>query len=104
MKTQVKNNSVLKMKNKCDNVARVLKALAHPKRLIILCSLSEGEKTVGDIEKSCNASQSSVSQFLNRMRLEGLVHSEKRAQFVYYKIQDKQVKLIIRSLYKIFCK
>ena len=104
MKTQAENNVSLEMRNKCVDVSRILKALAHPQRLMILCYLSDGEKTVGEIEQSCNASQSAVSQFLNRMRLEGLVQSEKRAQFVYYEIKDHQVKQLIKSFYKIFCK
>ena len=104
MKTQDDNDISLNMRNKCDNVSRILKALAHPQRLMILCYLSDGEKTVGEIQQACDASQSAVSQFLNRMRLEGLVQSEKRAQFVYYKIQDPQVRQLIKSLYKIFCK
>ncbi len=104
MKSQQENELSLEMGNKCENVSRILKALAHPQRLMILCYLANGEKTVGEIEQACNASQSAVSQFLNRMRLEGLVQSEKRAQFVYYEIKDPQVKQLIRSLYKIFCK
>ncbi len=104
MKTQAENNISLDMRNNCENVSRILKAVAHPQRLMILCYLSDGEKTVGGIEQACNASQSAVSQFLNRMRLEGLVHSEKRAQFVYYEIKDSQVKQLIKALYKIFCK
>ena len=101
---QAENNISLDMGNKCVDVSRILKALAHPHRLMILCYLSDGEKTVGEIEQACDASQSAVSQFLNRMRLEGLVHFEKRAQFVYYQIKDPQVKLLIKSLYNIFCK
>ena len=104
MKMQLENDLSLNMRNKCDSVSRILKALAHPQRLMILCYLSDGKKTVGEIEQACEASQSAVSQFLNRMRLEGLVHSEKRAQFVYYEIKDPQVKQLIKSLYKIFCK
>lgn len=104
MKTQDENKIGLEMRNQCVNVSRILKALAHPQRLMILCFLSDGEKTVGEIEQACDASQSAVSQFLNRMRLEGLVQSEKRAQFVYYEIKDPQVKQLIKSLYKIFCK
>ncbi len=91
------------MKKKCGEVAGVLKALAHPQRLIILCHLAEGEKTVTELEQVCEASQSSVSQFLNRMRLEGLIDSDKRGQFVFYKIHDPQLKQLIKSLYKIFC-
>ncbi|MBC7458298.1 MAG: winged helix-turn-helix transcriptional regulator [Bdellovibrionaceae bacterium] len=104
MKTPAKNSLSLDMRNNCVDVSRILKALAHPQRLMILCYLSDGKKTVGEIEQACDASQSAVSQFLNRMRLEGLVQSEKQAQFVYYEIKDPQVKQLIRSLYKIFCK
>ena len=99
MKSKIAKN----MKQKCDAVARVLKALAHPQRLLILCTLASGEKTVGEIEKACDASQSAVSQFLNRMRLEGLVSSEKRGSFVYCKIADPQVNQLIQSLYEIYC-
>ena len=104
MKAQQISYMSLDMRNKCDHVSRILKALAHPQRLMILCYLADGEKTVGEIEQACSASQSAVSQFLNRMRLEGLVQSEKRAQFVYYEIKDPQVRQLIKSLYKIFCK
>ena len=91
------------MKRQANTVSKVLKALAHPQRLMILCALAAGEKTVGEIEQVCDASQSSVSQFLNRMRLEGLVSSEKRGAFVYCKIADKKIEQLIRSLYRIFC-
>ncbi len=103
MKKQAQSKIEKNMRQKCDLVARILKALAHPQRLLILCTLTAGEKTVGQIEKSCEASQSAVSQFLNRMRLEGLVNSEKRGSFVYYKITDPKVNKLIQSLYKIYC-
>ena len=104
MKTQEKTDFQNNMRNKCESVSRTLKALAHPQRLLILCTLAEGEKTVGEIEDACDASQSAVSQFLNRMRLEGLVSSEKRGLFVYYKITEPKVDQLIKSLYKIYCK
>lgn len=92
------------MKQQCETVSSVLKALAHPQRLLILCTLASGEKTVSEIEQACDASQSAVSQFLNRMRLEGLVNSEKRGTFVYYEIADPKLHELIQSLYKIYCK
>ncbi len=104
MNAQAKLQIEKNMKQKCNSVARVLKALAHPQRLLILCTLASGEKTVGDIEAACKASQSAVSQFLNRMRLEGLVSADKRGSFVYYEIVDPQVNQLIQSLYKIYCK
>ena len=103
MQKQVQIKIEKNMRQKCDDVSRVLKALAHPQRLMILCALAAGEKTVGEIEEACKASQSAVSQFLNRMRLEGLVSFEKRGSFVYYKIADPQVSRLILSLYKIYC-
>lgn len=103
MIAQAKNRIPSEMKNNCDNVSRILKALAHPQRLMILCVLAAGESTVGEIEQACDASQSAVSQFLNRMRLEGLVSSEKRGAFVYCKISDQKIEQLIKSLYRIYC-
>ena len=95
--------SVNDMQDNCDKVAGLMKALAHPQRLMILCHLATEQKTVGELETLCGASQSSVSQYLNRMRLEGLVSSEKRGLFVYYQIEDLRVKKLIGALHKIFC-
>lgn len=87
----------------CESVAQIMKALAHPQRLMLLCHLSMGEKTVGELENLCSISQSLVSQFLSRMKLEGLVTSEKRGLFVYYVIANPKVKKLMTSLQKIFC-
>lgn len=95
--------SVKDMEDNCNRVASLMKALAHPQRLMILCHLSTNEKTVGELEALCGASQSSVSQYLNRMRLEGLVSSEKRGLFVYYQVEDSKVKKLISALHEIFC-
>ena len=95
--------SIQDMEENCDQVAQLMKALAHPQRLMLLCHLSTGEKTVGELEDLCGASQSAVSQFLNRMRLEGMISSEKRGLFFYYKIEDTRVKKLIASLHQIFC-
>ncbi len=103
MNRQEDNVFTGKMKKNCDDVSRVLKALAHPQRLMILCTLAAGEKSVGEIEQACGASQSAASQFLNRMRLEGLISSERRGSFVYCKIADKKIEQLIKSLYTIYC-
>ncbi len=95
--------SIQDMEENCDKAAGLMKALGHPRRLMILCHLSTGEKTVGELESLGGASQSSVSQYLNRMRLEGLVSSEKRGLFVYYQIKDLKVKKLINALHKMFC-
>ena len=84
-------------------VSATLKTLAHPVRLKILCSLVEGEKTVSEIIAYCGASQSWVSQFLGRMRLEGLVEARKEGNFSRYRIADPQLRELMSSIYRIYC-
>lgn len=104
MKSQDAAKTLLELRHRSKGVATLLKQLSHPQRLLILCSMAEGEKSVGEIEEACEASQSAVSQFLKGMRLEGLIDSRREGKMVYYKIIDKRVLELIRSLYKIFCK
>lgn len=87
----------------CESTAKILKALAHPHRLQLLCHLASGEKTVGELEKLCGASQSAVSQFLGRMKSEGLVTSNKDGQFVRYQITDQRILKTMQALQRIFC-
>ena len=94
--------SLRKMKSDCDSVAAILKAIAHPQRLMLLCCLADGEKTVGELEELCGASQSSMSQFLKLMKLAGMVASEKRGAFVFYRIHDPKVMKLVFSLHRIF--
>jgi ArsR family transcriptional regulator len=89
--------------NQCEHVAEILKVLAHPQRLLILCQLSGEPKSVGDLEKLSGASQSAVSQFLGKMKAQGLVKCQKQNQFTYYEIADLKVKQLIQSLYSIYC-
>lgn len=85
-------------------MSALLKQVSHPQRLLILCFLIQGEKSVTEIEKACGASQSAVSQFLKGMRLEGLVGSRRDGKQVLYKIVDQRVVDLIKSLYRVFCK
>lgn len=104
MKSQGATKILSDLRRRSEGVAALLKQLSHPQRLLILCSMADGEKSVGEIEEACGASQSAVSQFLKGMRLEGLIESRREGKQVYYKIVDKRVLDLIRSLYQIFCK
>jgi ArsR family transcriptional regulator len=89
------------------NVAKaeaLLKQLAHAGRLMILCSLTEGEKTVGQLIELVDLSQSAVSQHLAKLREAEIVESDKRGQMVYYRIRSKAAQEIISRLYAIYCK
>ena len=83
--------------------ASILKTLAHPQRLQLLCHIADTERTVGELEKLCGASQSAVSQFLGRMKKEGLLSSEKQGQSVTYRIADPRIVKVIQALQRIYC-
>jgi DNA-binding transcriptional ArsR family regulator len=91
------------MKNQCFEVTTIMKAMAHPQRLMIMCHLSQGEKNVGELVDLCDISQSQISQFLNRMHRERLLKLRKEGNFSFYSIADKRVLKLIQSLQKIFC-
>ena len=97
--------SVMKedLEKKAEEVAAVLKQLAHPTRLKLLCGLLDGEKTVGELVESLSEAQSWVSQILSRMKLEGLVEARKEGSFVYYRIADPRLDELMKSIYQIYC-
>lgn len=91
-----------KLIEQCEEAAAVLKALAHPQRLQLLCHLAEEELTVSELERRCQASQSAISQFLGRMRGDGIVESRREGSFVYYRIEDLKVRRLIQAMHRIF--
>jgi DNA-binding HxlR family transcriptional regulator len=88
---------------RADEVAHILKLIAHPKRLLLCCRLLTWPKSVGELEKDCTISQSQLSQFLGKLEKEGLLVSEKKWQFVFYSLKDIRVRNLIGDLEKNFC-
>lgn len=88
---------------KPERAAYCLQVLSHPARLIILESLRDGEKSVGELEQACKCSQSGVSQHLRIMRDRGILTSHKQANKVYYRIADPRVTEILDLVREIFC-
>ena len=86
------------------NATELLKALASESRLMILCLLVEGEKSVGQLNKQMNRAQSSVSQELARLRRQNLVTDRRDGKTVYYSIESSEAKRIIAVLHEIYCK
>lgn len=84
--------------------ASFLKALSHEGRLMILCHLSAGEKSVTELEHLLESRQAAVSQQLARLRLEGLVSCRREGKVIYYSIQDPKVSRTIALVYDMFCK
>lgn len=92
------------MTQECEIVSDLLKTIAHPARLKILCFLSTGKKSVGELEKLVGISQSAMSQYLKAMGQQSLLGREKVGQTVYYWIQDSRLEALMTSLSDIFCK
>lgn len=98
------HNRMSAMTDSAREASEFLKALAHESRLHILCQLVDGEKHVGELEQALEIRQSTVSQQLARLRLEGLVAFRRDGKQVYYSLASDDVRKIIKVLAEIFCK
>lgn len=81
-----------------------LKAISHEGRLMILCHLATGEKSVTELEELLSARQAAVSQQLGRLRLEGLVQPRREGKTIYYSLTDERSRRILGLVYELFCK
>ena len=91
------------MEAAADRASALMKTLGHPGRLMILCNLASGERSVGDLADQLDMSQSSLSQHLARMRSEDLVTTRRESQMVYYSLKEGDARRVIESLYNIYC-
>ena len=89
---------------KCGEVSQALKSLAHPVRLKVLCQILDSEKTVNELTEFCEIPQSAMSQFLARMKSEGVLTSRKEGTRVYYDLADPKIKKLLKSIKEIYCK
>lgn len=92
--------------NMVDNATRAsnfLKAISHEGRLMILCHLVTGEKSVTELEELLSARQAAVSQQLSRLRLEGLVIPRREGKAIYYRLADDRPRRILEVVYELFC-
>ena len=86
-----------------SHAVELLKAMANEWRLMILCQLSEGEKTVTELQNILGLSQSALSQHLAVLRREKIVHARKEAQSVYYSLAGEEATKVMESLHDVFC-
>ncbi|MCA0939165.1 helix-turn-helix transcriptional regulator [Yangia mangrovi] len=91
------------MAENARNAAGFLKTLAHEGRLMILCHLGSGEKSVGELEGLLGMRQAAVSQMLARLREEGLVNTRRDGKTIYYSLATEDTARVIGLLYEIFC-
>lgn len=82
----------------------LLRALGHEERLLVLCSLTQGERWVGDIEAQTGVSQPALSQHLTVLRANGCVSTRREGRRIYYCLSDPATSAVIATLYQWFCR
>jgi len=81
----------------------LLKAMSNQHRLLILCQLSKGERSVGELEGLIGLSQSALSQHLARLRRDRLVQTRRSAQTIFYSLRGEEASAVIGTLYNLYC-
>ncbi len=91
------------MRAAASEATSVLHALANPDRLLLLCLLSQGEKSVGELEQSLDIRQPTLSQQLGVLRTEGLVSTRREGKRIYYSVANLKVLTLLNVLYDLYC-
>ncbi len=84
-------------------VLDVLKMLANPERLKIVCIIGDGVLNVGQIENLAGVTQPTLSQQLGILRKSGIVHTQRQGKYVYYRVADQKVVRLIAQLHELYC-
>jgi len=100
---ELETMNLVEMEQAAAAASRLLKALANERRLMILCHLSESERSVGELERLVGLSQSALSQHLARLREDGLVKTRRAAQTIYYSLDGEAAPRVIAVLYELYC-
>ena len=91
------------MKAAADRASELLKALSNRHRLLIVCQLIDGERSVGELAGFLGLRDSTVSQHLALLRKDGLVSARRDAQTIYYSIASDPARDILTTLYRVYC-
>ena len=91
------------LRGAADQAVGVLKLLANPERLLLLCQLSQGEMCVSDLEQALDIHQPTLSQQLGVLRNEGVVTTRREGKNIFYSVADPAVLQILALLYRLYC-
>ncbi len=92
------------MAEAADQASELLRALGNRHRLLMLCQLTEGERSVGDLAAFLKLRDSTVSQHLSLLRRDGLVRARRDGQTIWYRIASPPARRVLETLFEIFCK
>jgi DNA-binding transcriptional ArsR family regulator len=91
------------LQKSADRATTLLKAMSNASRLLILCQLAEGERSVGQLERQVGLSQSALSQHLAVLRRKRIVATRREAQSIYYSLASREAEAVMATLYSVFC-
>lgn len=97
------NLDIAKFEASASEAAKLLRTLANERRLMILCQLADGERSVGELQPNVGLSQSALSQHLAVLRQEGVVATRREGQTIWYRIADPAAVKVVATLAEIFC-
>ena len=106
-KTMVSRELALRMgelERSARRAAPLLKAMSNASRLVILCQLAEGERSVGELEEAVGLSQSGISQHLAVLRREHVVATRRDKQAVLYSLASEEVAELMATMHRVFCR
>ena len=103
MEQALEGSELEELREHAADAAGLMRALGSESRLMILCSLAGGERSVGELNEHIALSQSALSQQLARLRREGLVTTRREAQTIYYSLCEGPAERVIQLLRDIYC-
>lgn len=103
MQMNIRHESISSLAAKAEEVAATLAAMANPKRLLVMCTLLNGERSVGDLAEIVDLTPAALSQHLGKMRALRLVSTRRDGQTIYYSLASKEVQAVLETLYKVYC-
>jgi ArsR family transcriptional regulator, virulence genes transcriptional regulator len=103
MTVEILNRAASPLEAKAEEVAMTLTAMANPKRLIVMCTLLDGERSVGDLADIVQLSPAALSQHLGKMRALRLVATRRDGQTIFYSLASPEVRAVLETLYRVYC-
>ncbi|MCU0801753.1 MAG: metalloregulator ArsR/SmtB family transcription factor [Rhodobacteraceae bacterium] len=103
MQIDILNDTKNPLEAKAEDVAAMLTAMANPKRLLVLCTLLAGERSVGDLAAVVHLTPAALSQHLGKMRALRLVATRRDGQTIHYSLASAEVRAVLETLYRVYC-
>jgi DNA-binding transcriptional ArsR family regulator len=103
MENDILHETTNPLEAKAEEVSALLAAMANPKRLLVMCTLLTGEKSVGDLAEIVQLTPAALSQHLGKMRALRLVATRRDGQTIFYRLASAEVQAVLETLYRIYC-